>query len=90
MPFMTNGQRDYSKEARWEKTTHPQRVKERAERNTARAHMMKKGLVHKGDGKHVDHKKELVRGGSNANSNLRVVSARTNLEKEAHRKQHEH
>lgn len=36
--------------------------------------------------KHVDHKKELVRGGSNSASNLRVVSAKTNLEKEARRK----
>jgi hypothetical protein len=89
MPFMRNGHRDYAAEARWEKTTHPQRVKERAERNSARARMMKKGLVHKGDGKHVDHVRELVRGGSNANSNLRVVSAHTNLEKEAHRKQKE-
>lgn len=45
------------------------------------------GKVTKGDGKQVDHKKELVKGGSNSNSNLRVVTARTNLEKEAKRKQ---
>lgn len=51
--------------------------------------MMKAGKVQKGDGKQVDHKVELVRGGSNATDNLRVVSARTNLEKEAHRKQKE-
>jgi hypothetical protein len=49
--------------------------------------MEKKGLVHKGDGKMVDHKKELVRGGSNAPSNLRVTSDKTNLTKEAKRKQ---
>ncbi len=49
--------------------------------------MEKAGKVHKGDGKQVDHKVELVRGGSNTDANLRVVSARTNLEKEAHRKQ---
>ena len=48
---------------------------------------MEAGKVHKGDGKQVDHKVELVRGGSNTTDNLRVVSARTNLEKEAHRKQ---
>lgn len=48
--------------------------------------MMKRGLVHKGDGKQVDHKVELVKGGSNDNANLRVVSAHTNLEKEAQRK----
>ena len=84
---MKNGKRDYTKELNWEKKTHPSRVKDRAERNAARSTMEKKGLVHKGDGKQVDHKKELVRGGSNSNSNLRVVTARTNLEKEAHRKQ---
>ena len=87
MPFMTNGKRDYEKEAQWEKKTHPQRVKQRAERNSARARMMEAGKVHKGDGKQVDHKTELVKGGSNSNSNLRVVDAHTNLEKEAHRKQ---
>ena len=51
--------------------------------------MMKAGKVHKGDGKQVDHKVELVRGGNNTDANLRVVSERTNLEKEAHRKQAE-
>ncbi len=84
---MKDGKRNYAAEARWEKTTHPQRVKQRAERNSARARMEKAGKVHKGDGKQVDHKVELVRGGSNTDANLRVVSARTNLEKEAHRKQ---
>ena len=49
--------------------------------------MEKAGKVRKGDGKQVDHKLELVRGGSNAKSNLRVVNDRTNLEKEAKRKQ---
>ena len=49
--------------------------------------MEKEGKVHKGDGKQVDHKKELVRGGSTGRSNLRVVSDKTNLEKEAKRKQ---
>ena len=49
--------------------------------------MEKAGKVTKGDGKQVDHKKELVRGGSNDKSNLRVVTAKTNLEKEARRKQ---
>lgn len=39
-----------------------------------------------GDGKHVDHKKPLSEGGSNSKSNLRVVSAKENLAKEAKRK----
>ncbi len=49
--------------------------------------MEKDGKVTKGDGKQVDHKKELVRGGTNDKSNLRVVSDKTNLTKEAKRKQ---
>lgn len=48
--------------------------------------MEKEGKVRKGDGKHVDHKKELVKNGSNSKSNLRVVSEKTNLKKEANRK----
>ena len=56
----------------------PQAIKERAERNNARARMEKKGLVHKGDGKEVDHKRALVNGGSNADGNLRVVARKTN------------
>jgi 5-methylcytosine-specific restriction endonuclease McrA len=39
-----------------------------------------------GDSRQVDHKKPLVQGGSNSRSNLRVVSAKTNLTKEALRK----
>lgn len=34
----------------------PLQVKKREARNKARAHMMKAGLVHKGDGKDVNHK----------------------------------
>lgn len=45
---------------------------------TARRELMKEGLVHKGDGKDVDHIKPLQRGGSNSRSNLRVQSAHTN------------
>lgn len=87
MPFMKNGRRDYKKELEWEHTKKPNRVKDRAERNAARSEMEKAGKVTKGDGKQVDHKKELVRGGSNSTSNLRVVSDRTNLHKEGLRKQ---
>jgi hypothetical protein len=36
-----------------------------------------------GDPRHVDHVKSLGSGGSKAKSNLRVVSAKTNLRKEA-------
>lgn len=87
MPFMKNGKRDYKKELAWEKESKPNRVKDRAARNSARSTMEKKGLVKKGDGKQVDHKKPLVEGGSKSTSNLRVVTDKTNLEKEARRKQ---
>jgi hypothetical protein len=85
MPFMSGGKRDYKKELNWEHKKKPNRVKDRAERNSARKEM---GLK-KGDPRHVDHKKELTKGGSNSKSNLRVVSAKTNLTKEAQRKKKE-
>ena len=82
MPFMKNGKRDYKKELQWEHTKKPDRVKQRAERNAARREM---GLK-VGDPRQVDHKKELIRGGSNSKKNLRITSAHTNLHKEALRK----
>jgi len=82
MPYMKNGKRDYKRERAWEKKNGDQRGKDRSERNKARRTL---GLK-VGDGKHADHKKELVKGGSNAKSNLRTVSAKTNLKKEAARK----
>jgi len=86
MPYMTNGKRDYNKEKAWDHKNGKKRIKDRAKRNAARATMAKAGKVSKGDGKHIDHKKELTKGGSNSKSNLRVVSAKTNLHKEAKRK----
>lgn len=47
-------------------------------RNKARKIMEKAGKVKKGDGKEVDHKKPLRKGGSNAPSNLRVRSVKSN------------
>ena len=40
--------------------------------------MMEEGKVQKGDGKAVDHKVPLSKGGSASRSNLRVVPASTN------------
>ena len=40
--------------------------------------MVAAGKASKGDGKDVDHKKPLSKGGSNGTSNLRVVSKSTN------------
>lgn len=56
----------------------PEQVQNRMERNRARAALMKDGKVAKGDGKDVDHKKMLDGGGTNAKSNLRVVSQKEN------------
>jgi hypothetical protein len=56
----------------------PEVKKKRAARNKARAIMEKEGLVHKGDGKDVDHKKALSKGGTTTRSNLRVKSATAN------------
>jgi 5-methylcytosine-specific restriction endonuclease McrA len=52
--------------------------KQRAARNKARREAEKEGKVRKGDGKEVDHIKPLSKGGTNAKSNRRVVSRRTN------------
>lgn len=77
MPYMTNGRRDYKKEVE-KYTSKPAVKKKRAEQNAARREMEKAGLVHKGDGKDVDHKTPLSRGGSTDRSNLRVVPASSN------------
>lgn len=53
-------------------------IKKRGMNNQARAEMAKKGLVHKGDGMDVDHKKGLRNGGTNASGNLRVLSEHRN------------
>ena len=52
--------------------------KSRAKRNSARSEMAKAGKVRKGDGKDVDHKKPIVKGGGNGKSNLRVKSKSDN------------
>ena len=52
--------------------------KKRAQRNKARRMLEREGVVHKGDGKDVDHKKPLSKGGKTVRSNLRAVSASKN------------
>jgi hypothetical protein len=69
--------RDYAKEYREYQGTEEQK-KNRAKRNAARREMAEEGRVRKGDGKDVDHKRALINGGSNADSNLRVVSRSAN------------
>ena len=50
----------------------PEQKKKRAARNAARRTMEKEGKVRKGDGKDVDHKTPMAKGGGNGRSNLRV------------------
>jgi 5-methylcytosine-specific restriction endonuclease McrA len=74
---MTNGKRDYKKEyAHY--AGKPSEIHKRVIRNHARALFEKAGLVHKGDGKDVDHVHPLDKGGSNDRTNLRVRSAHAN------------
>lgn len=49
-----------------------------AKRKKLRREFEKDGKVHKGDGKDVDHKVPLSKGGKNTESNGRVVSASNN------------
>jgi hypothetical protein len=56
----------------------PEQVAKRVARNKARREAIKEGIVKKGDGKDIDHKKMLDTGGSNSKSNRRVVDAGEN------------
>lgn len=76
MPYV-NKPRPYKKE--YEQYDGTEKVKKkRAERNKARRIMMEAGVVSKGDGKDVDHKTPLSKGGKTTRSNLRVKSAHDN------------
>ena len=79
MPYMTNGRRDYKKELNWEKKKKPNRVKDRAQRNAARATVAKskgvKATSLKGD---VGHRKAISRGGKNGLANLFIQDPGTN------------
>ena len=79
MPFMTGGKRDYKKELNWEHTKAKNRVKDRTQRNGARAMVAaKKGVKAtslKGD---VGHKVAIGRRGKNTLANLFVQNASNN------------
>lgn len=76
MPYV-NKPRPYKKE--YEQYDGTEKVKKkRAERNKARRIMMEAGQVQKGDGKDVDHKTPLSKGGKTTKSNLRVKTASDN------------
>lgn len=74
---MKNGRRDYRREVDLY-TSKPEVIRKRVEQNKARRIMEKAGKVHKGDGKDVDHKTPLSKGGKTTRSNLRVVPKSNN------------
>lgn len=76
MPYV-NKPRPYKKEyAQYQGK--PEQIKNRAKRNAARAALMKRGTVRKGDGMDVDHVVPLSKGGSNGKGNLRAKSKSAN------------
>lgn len=79
MPFMKDGKRDYKRESQWEKTKKPTRLKDRVKRVQARREALRDGRVSLHDGKQLDHKRPLSKGGSNSKGNLRVTSAASNM-----------
>lgn len=74
-----DGSRDYSYDTHYE-ASKAQRHN-RSERVLARRELAKEGRVSKGDGKDVDHKQPLSKGGSNDRSNLQAISAHANRSK---------
>ena len=56
----------------------PEQIKNRAKRNKARAEMERAGKVSKGDGKDVDHKVPLSKGGTTSKNNLSVKPKSSN------------
>ncbi len=77
MPWMKDGKRDYRREYDLYQGK-KKNIKKRSLRNSARAELAKMGKVKKGDGKDVDHRKPLSKGGGNSIRNLRVRSASSN------------
>lgn len=77
MPSSPNYVRKYKQEYQVSQASEKEK-KNRAKRNTARRQAEAAGKVSKGDGKDIDHKRPLSKGGGNGKSNRRVVSASTN------------
>lgn len=77
MPSSPNYKRNYKEEYK-NYASKPSQKKKRAKRNKARRTMERAGKVRKGDGKDIDHKKPLSKGGSNSPSNWQVKSKSSN------------
>lgn len=80
MPRMkvVNGRkvRDYSQQRQYNASA--EATAKRVANNAARRKAIAEGKAKVGDGKDVDHKKPLSKGGTNSDSNLRVVSRSSN------------
>jgi hypothetical protein len=77
MPYANKKDRDYKQEyANYDGTDAVK--KRRAQRNKARRMLEAEGVVKKGDGKDVDHKQPLSKGGTTTRSNLTVKTASAN------------
>jgi hypothetical protein len=85
MPSSPSYKRDYQQERKT--ATARGETADNADRKQARRDMEKKGAVKPFDGKDVDHKKMLSKGGAGtAPSNLRVVSTAKNRSRNGHNK----
>lgn len=78
MPFQKNGVRQYKRELAWEHAKKPNRVKDRAQRNSARAAVAKKVGAAAIKGKDIGHKKAISKGGKNGLANLFVQNPTNN------------
>jgi hypothetical protein len=76
MPYKNKEDRNYKREYETYQGK-PEQIKNRAQRNKARATLAKDGKVTKGDGKDVHHVKAMDKGGSNKDG-LKAVPAATN------------
>lgn len=72
MPSSKNYKRDYEQEAKTAKARGEN--EDDAKRHQLRREATKKGIVKTGDGKDLDHKKPLSKGGDNSLSNARAVA----------------
>lgn len=81
MPSSKNYKRDYSQEYKTAKARGEQGTgsnSTNAIQHRARRKAVKLGMVKPGDGKDVDHKRSISKGGSNSKKNLRVKTASDN------------
>jgi hypothetical protein len=75
MPYKNKADRKYEQATKYQDS--PEQVKNRMERNRARAKLMREGKVRKGDGMDVAHVKAADKGGS-IKDGVRVESASKN------------